>query len=182
VKLYPPADLERFLAAVDSALTRQVDVIVIGGAAAALHYGVQQATRDVDTWTVVQDDLRAAVEQAHRVTGIDVPFGKSGVADAPWEFESRLERALPDLRRLIIRVPERHDLVLMKTIRGDEHDLEAIEAMHGVVSLSLDTLLARFEDEMSHVVSSPRMLRLNFLTLVERLFPRDLKRVAKRLG
>jgi hypothetical protein len=42
-------EFEQFLAAVDQALTHPVDVIVIGGTAAALHYGVTRRTHDIDT-------------------------------------------------------------------------------------------------------------------------------------
>ena len=94
--------LERFLEAVDAALAGPVDVVVIGGTAAALHYGVRRATHDIDTWTTVQADLAAAGERARAVTGLEVPILKSGVADAPYEFESRLERVLPDLRKLTV--------------------------------------------------------------------------------
>ncbi len=103
---------------------------MIGGSAAALHYGVARATHDIDTWTTVQAALAAAAEKARVVTGLDVPLQKSGVADAPCEFESRLERVLPDLTRLKVLVPERHDLVLMKAVRCYEHDLDAIAEIH----------------------------------------------------
>ena len=41
-------ELERFLEAVDHALAQPVEVIVIGGTAAALHYGVTRATHDIE--------------------------------------------------------------------------------------------------------------------------------------
>src|SRR5713101_8549630 len=103
--------LERFLQAVDAALAGPVEVVVIGGTAAAIHYGVRRATHDIDTWTTVQADLAAAAEKARAVTGLDVPILKSGVADAPYEFESRLERVLPAFRKLTVLVQEKPDLV-----------------------------------------------------------------------
>ena len=134
--------LERFLEAVDAALAEPVEVIVIGGTAAALHYGVTRATHDIDTWTNVRADLAAAAKKARTVTGLDVPLQKSGVADAPFDFESRLDRVLPKLRRLRVLVPERHDLVLMKAVRCYEHDLEAIAEIHSHSPLELDVLQA----------------------------------------
>ncbi len=97
--------LERFLEAVEHALDQALEVVVIGGSAAALHYGVARATHDIDTWTAVQAALAAAAERARAITGLDVPLQKSGVADAPCEFESRLERILPSLTRLKVLVP-----------------------------------------------------------------------------
>ena len=172
--------LERFLEAVDSALAGPVEVVVIGGTAAALHYGVRRATHDIDTWTTVQADLAAAAERARSVTGLDVPILKSGVADAPYEFESRLERVLPDLRKLTVLVPEKHDLVLMKAVRCYEHDLEVIAEIHAHSPLSLDVLLLRFQEEMTPI-GDPARIRENFLVVVERLFPDSVEKVAKRL-
>jgi hypothetical protein len=82
-------ELERFLMAIDQALGQPVEVIVIGGTAAALHYGVTRATHDIDTWTTVKGDLAAAAERARLATGLDIPVTQSGVADAPHDFESR---------------------------------------------------------------------------------------------
>lgn len=114
MRVYTPDELRRFLEGVDAALHGKARVVVIGGAAAAIEYGVATGTRDIDTWTSVQHDLTVAIERAHQETGLAVPFAQSGVADGPEDFESRLERALPHLRRLNVMVPEKHDLVLMK--------------------------------------------------------------------
>lgn len=172
--------LETFLRAVDAALDEPVEVVVIGGSAAALHYGVGRATHDIDTWTNVEAGLAAAAASARAATGLDVPLQRSGVADAPVDFESRLERVLPDLRKLILFVPERHDLVLMKALRCYEHDLEAIAEIHGRARLDLDILVERFREEMSPV-GDPVRLRRNLLVVVERLFPREVEAVARRL-
>lgn len=173
-------ELEQFLVAVDQALTHPVDVIVIGGTAAALHYGVTRRTHDIDTWTAVQEDLAVAVEKARASTGLDVPVAHSGVADAPHDFESRLERILPHLERLRLFVPEKHDLVLMKAIRGYEHDLEAALQMHAHSPLDLETLVGRFQDEMTPI-GDPVRIRGNFLHLVDSLFPEAADDVARRL-
>ncbi len=153
--------LERFLLAVDAALSEPVVVVVIGGTAGALHYGVERATHDVDTWTTVQAALAAAAEKARAMTGLEVPLQKSAVADAPFEFESRLERVLPKLPRLRIFVPEKHDLVLMKAVRCYEHDLDAIAEIHAHSPLDLDVLVRRFKDEMAPI-GDPARIRETF--------------------
>jgi hypothetical protein len=182
MRVYTPRELRRFLAAMDRALDHPEDVVVIGGAAAALEYGVASGTRDIDTWTRVDESLAIAAERASRATGLGVPFSRSGVADGPHDFESRLERTLPRLRRLKVMVPERHDLVLMKVLRGDEHDLQAIEAIHHRSPLQLSTLVTRYREEMSATIIDPGRLRGQFLTMVERLFPERLDEVSRRLG
>lgn len=180
MKAFLRADLERFLGAIDAALTEPVGIVVIGGTAAALHYGVQRATRDIDTWTTVESSLAAAAARAREITGLDIPLQKSGVADAPVDFESRLERVLPRLPHLEVLVPERHDLVLMKAVRCYEHDLEVIAEIHANAPLALDVLTRRFIEEMSPV-GEPRRIRANFLVVVERLCPSEVDAVARRL-
>lgn len=130
----------------------------------------------------MQADLSLAVQRARRTTGLDVPFVQSGVADGPYEFESRLERAMPHLRRLVAMVPEKHDLVLMKVVRGDEHDLQAIDAIHQRSPLDLAVLLERYEEEMGAAIIDAARLRGHVLTMVERLFPGELDAVEKRMA
>ncbi len=173
-------ELERFLMAIDQALAQPVEVIVIGGTAAALHYGVTRATHDIDTWTTVRGDLAAAAATARLATGLDIPLTQSGVADAPHDFESRLERVLPHLDRLRVWVPEKHDLALMKAMRAYEHDLQAIAEIHAHSPLDLDTLVGRFQDEMTPI-GDPARIRGNVLAVVERLFPDHVEDVARRL-
>jgi hypothetical protein len=182
MRVFTPRELRRFLAAVDEALDRPAAVVIIGGAAAAIEYGVASGTRDIHTWTRVHEDLAVAAERARKATGLEVPLAQSGVADGPYDFESRLERALPRLRRLDVEVPEKHDLVLMKVLRGDEHDLQAMEAVHRRSPLRFSILLKRYEEEMSATIVDPRRLRGQFLTMVERLFPEGLEEAERRLG
>ncbi len=181
MRTYLKDELEQFLQAVDAALDRRIEVVLIGGAAAALHYGATRPTRDIDTWNTIRGDLARAVSRARTSTGLDVPVQKSGVADAPSDFESRLERVLSNLTRLIALVPERHDLVLMKAVRAYEHDLEVIAEIHTRFPLELETLVGRFETEMSPI-GDPVRIRGNFLAVVERVFPTSVDLVAQRLA
>lgn len=180
MRVFLREQLERFLEAVDGALAGPVEVIVIGGSAAALHYGVTRATHDIDTWTTVQAELAAAAERARAATGLEIPLEMSGVADAPFEFESRLERILPHLARLHVMVPEKHDLVLMKAMRCYEHDLQAIAEIHAHSPLDLHTLVQRFMEEMTPI-GDPERIRGNILAVVERLFPDAGDKVSARL-
>lgn len=180
MRTYLKTDLERFLRAVDAALERPADVILIGGAAAALQYGATRPTRDIDTWNAIHEGLSLAASSARLSTGLEVPLQQSGVADAPSEFETRLDRVLADLQQLLVFVPERHDLVLMKAVRAYEHDLEVIDEIHARFPLDLEILVARWETEMSPV-GDPLRVRGNFLAVVERVFPASVDAVAKRL-
>ena len=181
MRYYVRAEIERFLRAVDKALKRRATIIVIGGGAAALKYRIDDPTTDIDTFNALGADLRRAIEAAREATGLPMPFEQSRVADGPCDFEDRLLRALPSLMRLSVVVPERHDLALMKTVRGDQADFAKLQAIHERTPFDLSVLLQRYEEEMSHVVIGPRRLRGNFLALVESLFPEAATLVKKAL-
>ena len=173
--------MERFLRAVDRALLRRATIIVIGDGAAALHYRIDDPTTDIDTFNALGAHLRRAIDAARKATGLPMPFAQSGVADGPYAFEDRLLRTLEGLVRLMVLVPERHDLALMKTVRGDQADFEKLQAIHRRSPFDLTVLLKRYEEEMGQVVIDPRRLQGNFLALVESLFPEAAILVKKAL-
>ena len=181
MRYYVRAEIERFLRAVAFALKRPATVIVIGGGAAALKYRIDDPTTDIDTFNALGADLKRAIRAAREATGLAMPFEQSGVADGPYDFEDRLLRAMPRLVRLTVLVPERHDLALMKTVRGDQADFAKLQAIHDRKPFDLSVLLRRYEEEMGHVVIDPQRLRGNFLALVESLFPEAAPVVEKAL-
>lgn len=67
-------------------------------------------------------------------------------------------------------MPERHDLVLMKTARAESHDLDAIADIHSVQALSLETLVKRYRKMGPQVMGPRSRFRLNFLAVVARIF------------
>jgi hypothetical protein len=72
--------------------------------------------------------LDSAYKKAKEDTGLQIPLSQAGVADAPYNFEDRLiEYKRLKLKQLIIKIPEIHDFILMKTIRGYVHDFDVIE-------------------------------------------------------
>lgn len=124
MKQYTTAEIETLLLAIDKKLKRPFVITVIGGAAAALAYRAADFTRDIDTSNSTRE-IEYAHKSAMKETGLQIPFGPAGVWDGPHEMDSRLQRLkLTGLRMLTIMVPEKHDWVLMKVVRGYEHDLK----------------------------------------------------------
>jgi hypothetical protein len=162
--------IRTFLHAVDRHLTTPVRVEIIGGSAAALAYGASSTTTDLDTFNAIQQELLDAVAQATEETGFEIPVSQATVADVPYNYEDRLERQLPSLRYLEVWVLEKHDLVLSKTVRCYEHDLQQIIEMHQSVELSYDVLIERFESEMTNVIGDLARIRSNFLIMIETVF------------
>jgi len=171
VKQFLPEELAQFLQKIDEFLTRDCNLIVIGGAAAALAYGATKATTDIDLATALPEHLKTAIGLAREATGIEVPVSHVGVFEPPYDYEDRLA-ALQNLpcKRLHLFVPEQHDLALMKMVRGYENDIQAIEEIHLGYPLDLNILTERFMEEMSQVNGDARYIRQNFLMMIEKLF------------
>lgn len=167
---FTPDEIKFFLEAVDRYLPGPARVTIIGGSAAALAYSVMAGTADVDTFETNLAALATTFEKAREVSGLHIPVQPAPAGDLPWNYEARLVRVLPHLARLEVYVPERHDLVLSKTLRCHEGDLQCAEEMHALDPLALDVLVERFVNEMDHVIGHPRRVRHNFLVCIERLF------------
>jgi len=164
----------RFLHAVDAALTEDLQVFVVGGLAAIVKYNAAVKTADMDVVSGRDPQLLRAARVASEVTGVDLPIGHATITQLPWNYEDRLKTVSGlRLKKLIMIVPDKYDLALSKMIRGDEHDLEAIESMHNRHPLSEKTLVTRFEKELRGIaVGDPRNIDLNMLQLVEVLYGR----------
>lgn len=167
---YTREELVRFVRSLDLFIDEPTNLFVIGGAAAALEYGATGSTKDIDTWTNVPRAVVKAAAEAREATGLAVPIEKAAVTDGPYHYEDRIRRAAMRLKKLRILVPERHDLALMKVVRGDRHDEDMIAEIHAHRPLEMETLLERFEEEMGHVTKDERILRSQFRALVSRLF------------
>jgi len=183
VKKYTAIEIEKFLRGIDSFLKKKVSVIIIGGTAAALAYKVSMATQDIDTWNSTKD-LKDAYEKAKKSTGLEIPLGQVSVGDAPINFEDRLEVFKPQkFKKLIVKVPEVGDLILMKTLRGYEHDLESIEEMVKTQKVKAEILTQRYATELGSAIGNKRVLDINFLAMIERCFgKREAEKSKKTIG
>ena len=175
MKRYTEEQIIEFLKAIDRNLASKQEIVIIGGTAATLAYKFKEATQDIDTANSIEK-LRAAIKIAVKETGFDIPVSKSGVFDAPYEYESRLVPFGPKLfKNLIVKVPEAIDLILMKTMRLEAHDLSAIKQIIKEKSVTPEKLLKRFNAEMDHVTKPRSDIEFNFLAMIEDCFGEDAK-------
>lgn len=181
---YLPEDISRLLQATDELLETECSLIVIGGAAASLAYGATKTTTDIDVANVPQDELLSALEKASAQLSLTIPVQYVGVFDPPYAYEYRLvPMQRPKLQKLKICFPERHDLALMKMVRGYENDIQTIEEIHQSNPLDLETLLKRFMEEMTQVNANPNVVRTNFILLIGSLFgSKQQKEIDKATG
>ena len=181
-KEYSRDELQRFFDAVDECLAEPAKIVIVGGSAVILAYGITTTTEDIDTFSNSTKALEAAVELAREKTGMNPPLARSGVAQAPEGYEERLVRQSTSGHFLQLYALEKHDLAISKALRADERDRQHLAALHERDPLDFDTLVARFRDEMLPIyVGDLKPIIDYFLWVVEELFG-ELKLVqAKRL-
>jgi hypothetical protein len=172
---FQPSEIQEFLEAADSYLKSPIDLVIIGGAAAALAYKASKTTTDIDTANRMPEELQLAFEAATEKTGLAIPVSMAGVFDPPYCYEDRLQQYDQiNLKFLKVYVPEQHDLALMKIVRGYENDIQTICEIHENTPFCFETLIERFLTEMTQVIGDSNTIRLNFLLAISELFGDEL--------
>jgi hypothetical protein len=181
---------EELLQLIDDELEEAHTLVIIGGAAIGLRYDRKHLTTDLDSVTSPGDrKLWAAVGRACKTMQARYRLKEppkvstTGVFDPPEDWESR-QRSLKHLKlkRLDVKLPERHDLAISKISRGEARDYDAILAMHREKPLLLPTLLRRYEEARLARVGNNRLFKVRFLSLVTALFGEaEADRVAPRV-
>lgn len=152
---FEATELRRFLTAVDEALAGPARIIVIGGSALALSYGVRSVTNDIDT---IDSDLRAVTEAAvtaREKTGLAIPIQHASVAQMPPGYDARLQRLLPELERLEVWAVDAYDLVASKLLRGNDHDRQQLMELHDLITLELERVIERVGALLEQLVGDP---------------------------
>lgn len=150
----------------DACLSAPLSIVLIGGGAIAVAYLPNHGTRDIDA-----THLPRPFVEAWKTAGLpESLLDHAHVWDAPLNFEDRLQEIVLGTGRLRVFVPERHDLAMMKIVRGDDRDIEAISAVHSTVPLKLSRMEELYRSEMSHIISDMRKFRMNFLMACAALF------------
>lgn len=172
MRTFSAEEVVRLLQAADAHLARPARLVVIGGTAIGLLSDPRRVTSDLDVLGGTDAAVMDALRRAQVETGLPVPIQPVGIYSAPWDFEDRLQTLpIEGLRSLDVRVPEAHDLALMKMARGRTNDIDAIVLLHGYRPLSFDTLLERFRE--MEVQGSRTDFEISFVLTTERLFGPD---------
>lgn len=170
MKKYNKDEIEHFLLAIDQNMNAPFKLIIIGGTAAALAYHVTSFTKDIDTVNNIEA-IKKAYEAAKKKTGLDIPMGPVGVEDGPYNYQDRLEEyRIPGSKHLKIFIPERHDFVLMKMIRGQQNDIDMVKEIHKASQLDYEKLIDLIKTEMTSVTGNKNRIKSNLLLMFEALF------------
>lgn len=170
MKKYNKDEIEKFLLAIDQNMSTPFELIIIGGTAAALAYHVTSFTKDIDTVNSIKA-IEKAYELAKKKTGLNIPMGRVGVEDGPFNYQDRLEEySISGAKHLKVFVPERHDFVLMKMIRGQQNDIDMVAEMHNVSQLDYEKLIDLIKTEMTSVTGDKNKIKSNLLMMFETIF------------
>jgi hypothetical protein len=155
MRRYDEAEITRFLVALDARLDAPVQLVIIGGTALALGYGVSAATIDIDTYGCDLTAVQQAASLARVQTGLDITIDNSVIAQLPAGYRERLRPVLPALGCLQLWVLDPYDLAASKLLRGSIHDRQQLQQLHERAPLDRDLLVARFKDLLDDYVGDP---------------------------
>jgi len=153
-----------FLAEVDSELDGPAGMEIIGGAAALLAYGAQSPTKDINTLASVDERILHAAVLANSKIPINAV-----AAIVPTGYEDVRERLALPFRHLVVWVPSRYHLLLMKAVRGSRRDVDVILEMHRVKPFDLELIVERSNDQVLRSYGNLETLEHVYL-IIEKLF------------
>jgi tRNA A-37 threonylcarbamoyl transferase component Bud32 len=174
---YDRSKLVAFLAEIDEMLDEPVPLEIVGGAAALLAYGAEVPTGGIDTFV----DVDRRIAQVIPLTAQRIPLSLARRPRPPFNYEERRQRLSLGLRNLVIWVPDRHDLLLMKMLRASDRDLSVAEEMHRARPFNLEQIVERYNHEIGHAISSDEASYQGLQRTIERLFgasKQSLRRIA----
>jgi hypothetical protein len=177
MKTYGRDDILRFLAEIDEQLFAPAAIEIIGGAAALLAYGATSPTKNIDSFLNIDHQIQQAASR----TTQKIPLDRAAIADPPYNYEDRRRPLDLPFRYLTVWVPEKHDILLMKTVRAMRHDEEVLQEMHHAEPFNLDIIVERYNTEMGQAIGDHNILDQKIALIVEKLFGgRSTRRFGKR--
>ncbi len=146
-----------FLKAVDAELSREVSLHCIGGFVLAALYQIPRPTGDVDYIAShdAQEIERVAGQESALAKKFKLFFQGVGVAEFPYEYESRLMKLDLGLDKLQLWVMDPYDLLLTKMTRNNPKDREDAKFLIKKLDLEFASFENRFLDEMAGWIPNP---------------------------
>jgi len=150
-----------FLAEIDAATPRPLELHCIGGFAVTMHYELVRATGDLDVFDVIPNDAAvwlasiagegSALHKRHKLY-VQI----ASVATMPYEYAGRLREVFAgEFKHLRILVADRYDLALSKLQRNLDIDFEDVKHLARSPDFNLATLKERYYTELRPYVSGP---------------------------
>ncbi|HWA93649.1 MAG TPA: DUF6036 family nucleotidyltransferase [Terracidiphilus sp.] len=150
-----------FLNELDSLVNEPVRMDCIGGFVVTMLYGLERPTADVDVLEIAPPYAARRFSEValqggplHRRHG--VYLDQVGVAQPPYEYESRLREMFPGVfRHLRLMALDPYDLALTKLERNIERDRSDVLHLSRTVPFQLDVLRDRYLTEQRPYLGVP---------------------------
>jgi hypothetical protein len=175
-------ELRKLFGNIDAKLKKQVDIYVIGGAAAILGYNVIKETNDVDLDGSIDSEFgKLFAEEAARLK-LDLYLSSKGVFSPPHNYRDRMHSESFAKKKLRVWYLDQYDLAISKIDRGIEKDFEDIKRVHQKSPFQMARLVQIFKDEYIGIaaIGNPREKMMNLLDLISMLFGDEAMALVKR--
>jgi hypothetical protein len=152
--VFPPSPWREFLQDLDAAVTEACKLPCFGGFAVTLEYGISRLTSDIDVLDVAPPRMAAILTEKggkgsplaikHKVY-LDIV----GIANPPYDYESRLHPMYPDaFRRIHLLVMDPYDVALTKLKRDSDKDFQDVLQLAEKIPFELDVFEKRYKEEL----------------------------------
>jgi hypothetical protein len=150
----PPSPWKEFLQALDTKITEVCKLHCFGGFAVTLEYGISRPTYDID---VIDVAPRIEAEILMKEGGKGSPLAIKhkvyldfvGIANPPYEYESRLRPMFPDaFQHLRLLVMDPYDVALTKLKRDSDKDFQDVLQLAEKIPFDLDLFEKRYREEL----------------------------------
>jgi hypothetical protein len=153
---FPPSPWKEFLQDLDEQLTENCHLPIIGGFAVSLVYGIGRSTVDIDVLEAAPPHLHQILVElggqgsdSARRHKVYLDIVGSGVANPPYEYESRLRPLYEGAyKHLSLSVMDPYDVALTKLTRDSDKDVQDVLQLAAAIPFDLDLFETRYLDEL----------------------------------
>ena len=150
-----------FLKELDEFATTAIRLDCIGGFVVTMFYGLSRTTGDLDVLEMAPRSAadafaKVAMEGGQLHQKYKVYLDQVSVAQAPYEYESRLLEMFPGVfRHLRLMALDPYDLALTKLERNIERDRSDVRYLARTVPFDLNILRERYTTELRPYLANP---------------------------
>ena len=151
---FPPSPWKEFLRDLDGVATEACRLPCFGGFAVTLEYGISRLTSDIDVLDVAPPRMVALLMKEggkgsplaikHKVY-LDIV----GIANAPYDYESRLRPMYPGaFQKIHLMVMDPYDVALTKLKRDSDKDFQDVLQLAKKIPFDLELFEKRYKEEL----------------------------------
>lgn len=166
-------DLMSYLRQLDKLLKRKVTLVAVGGTAMTL-YGLKEATKDVDFCTQTKEDwaaVNSAAKKAKSRFRLDLfREGHIYILQLPEDYAPKSRPLKEQFKNLEVKLLSPIDIILTKTSRLNERDVEDIRALVTNKRVDKKKLIERYKLVKGTYAGSEAAFQERFEQVIKEFF------------